>query len=146
MGLGLESTWQPTRSRHGAQHQGKALLGGTVAVRGGCCIPPSVRLSVPRPPAGRAGGAAPHLEVPPAPLLLSFLPFKGPGSSSVRVCGALGSELISFVQPAPASHLCLQPVGKWFCFLSLFKRGGEGREKTTSAREGQPGSGPGAAQ
>lgn len=120
--------------------------GGSQGQASSPAVCPSVCLSVPRPPAGRAGGAAPHLEVHPAPLLFSFLPFKGPGSSSVRVCGALGFELISFVQPAPASHLCLQPVGKWFCFLSLFKRGGEGREKTTSAREGQPGSGPGAAQ
>lgn len=69
------------------------------------------------------------------------------------MCGELGFELISFVQPAPASHLCLQPVGKQFCFLFwvvflvfLFKRGGEGREKMTSTQEDQLGSRPGASQ
>ena len=76
----------------------------------------------------------------------------------MRVCRELGFELISFVQPAPASHLCLQPVGKQFCFLFspfffcffffvfLFKRAEEGREKMTNAQEDQLGSGPGAAQ
>lgn len=36
---------------------------------------------------------------------------------------------------------CLQPAGKQFCFLSFFKRAGEGREQMTSAWEDQLGAG-----
>lgn len=46
MGLGLESTRELTKSRHGAQHRGKALLGGTGAAGGGRRVQPSVCLSV----------------------------------------------------------------------------------------------------
>lgn len=79
--------------------------------------------------------------------LFSFHFFSSKGwASCVRVCWELGFELISFVQPAPASHLCLQPVGKHFCFLFsvffscfvLFCLRGKEREERNDKCSGGP--------
>lgn len=97
-------------------HQQRALCGPQSALCLSVC-----------PPTYRPGGAQPLLQVHALVLLLfSFVLFKAPGILRMQVCKAQGSELISFVQPAPASPVC-SPRGSSFVFF-LFLRGQERAE------------------
>lgn len=78
-------------------------------------------------PAHGLGGALRLLQVHALVLLLfSFVFFKAPGILCMQVCRVPGSELISFVQPAPASPVC-SLWGSSFVFF-LFLRGEERAE------------------